>query len=53
MKALESKHLGAIFILGTIITYGTAWYLWRRGNWPLAASVIWWSPFPCPPGVPC
>ena len=51
MKALES--ITVIWILGTIVTFAIAYYLWERKHKASAIAVIIFSPFPCPTGLPC
>jgi hypothetical protein len=42
-----------VFVIGTVLTYGVAAMLFEKGDDLEAAALIWWSPFPCPPGIPC
>lgn len=42
-----------IFIVGSVITLALAGLLWIHRDKVAAALVVLWSPFPCPPGVPC
>lgn len=49
---MEHKIL-VIWIVGSVITLGVAYALFRMGHKLDAASLIFWSPFPCPTGLPC
>lgn len=42
-----------VFIVGSVITVALAALLYVHREKLAAAMVILWSPFPCPPGVPC
>ena len=48
-----AKEVGAVFVIGTLVTLGTALALVTIGKPKTAAAVILASPFPCPPGLPC
>jgi hypothetical protein len=42
------KSWAHFWLIGTIVTFGIAWLLWRRG-YPLeGAAVVMISPFPWP-----
>jgi len=42
-----------IFLTGTALTFGVAYLLYEHGHKLAAAMTVFWSPFPCPPGLPC
>ena len=50
---MKTRHYVTLFILGTIATYGLALLLLEKHHPLAAAELVWWSPFPCPPGIPC
>lgn len=45
--------LGWIWVIGSIATLTVAYGLWKDNKKDEAMTLLYISPFPCPPGLPC
>lgn len=49
----RARQLGAVYVLGSVVTLLVALVLWERHRKAAAVAVLVASPFPCPTGLPC
>lgn len=50
---MKDEDLLMLYLVGSAATFAIAAWLWKKGDEAEAAATILFSPFPCPPGLPC
>ncbi len=47
------RQISGPFVVVSVVTLVLFWWLWRLHRYGAAWAVLYVSPAPCPPGLPC